>query len=234
MTPRPRRVQRGLLNAVPDDCGPVGHSGRASWREPRYPRPMNRTPSASSEQPATGAPAGRDPSPARVTQLILCPRRVAVLLLAAGVGLVGWTIYLSDALPERQTAQHWDIAWIGLDVFMIIAIGATAWGAWKQRQIIIPASLAAAVLLIVDAWLDTMTASAGRDATVAYLMAALLEIPAAIFFAYIARHAFRVSIAPVRDVAFDETHLRDVPPATVPSARSTSRAPGGPIVPTDG
>jgi hypothetical protein len=169
-----------------------------------------------------------------MTRLILCPRGLAVFLWVAGVGLMAWTIYLGDALPEQQTAKHWDVLWIGMDVFMIIAIGVTGWGAWKQHQILIPASLAAAVLFVVDAWFDTVTAAAGRDATIAYLMAGLVEIPAAIFFAYIARRAFLLSIARVRDVGFDETQARDVPTAPVPSARSATHAPGGPIIPTDG
>lgn len=194
---------------------------------------MDVTSTDSPTRPPTGPPAAGDAPPATTPQLILFPRRLAVLLWAAGVGLVVWAVVLGDALPERQTAEHWDIAWIGLDVFMIIAIGVTGWGAWKQRQILIPASLAAAVLLIVDAWFDTVTASAGHDATVAYLMAGLLEVPAAIFFVYIARHAFRVSIARVLDVPVEAIHLRHAPLAPVASARPAAQTPSGPTAPSD-
>jgi hypothetical protein len=156
-----------------------------------------------------------------------------VFLCAAGVGLVAWTIYLGDALPERQTAEHWDVLWIGLDVFMIIAIGVTAWGAWKQRQILIPASLAAAVLFVVDAWFDTVTASAGRDAVVAYLMAGLIEIPAAILFAYIARRAFVLSMARVPDVPVEAIDLQDVPLAPAAAARPADRVQSSLTLPSD-
>ena len=195
---------------------------------------MDLTSTDSAPRPPTGTPPGGDAPPATPPQLILFPRRLALLLWAAGAGLVVWTIYLGDALPERQTAEHWDVAWIGLDVFMILAIAVMAWGAWQQRQILIPASLAAAVLLVVDAWLDTTMASPGRDATVAYLMAGLLEIPAAICFALIARHAFRVTIAGVSDIPIKAIHSRDVPPAPVPALRADSPASDAPIAPVDG
>ena len=123
------------------------------------------------------------------------PRHLAVPFSALGLGLALWTVWLTDSLPSRQTAQHWDIAWVGFDVLMIVAVMVTAWAAWTQRLILIPASIIAAVLFVVDAWFDTMTASPGNDATVAYLMAALLEVPAAIFFAYVARRSLRAVLA---------------------------------------
>ena len=33
-------------------------------------------------------------------------------------------------------------------------IAVTAWGLWKQRQIVVPASIITSVLLLCDAWVD--------------------------------------------------------------------------------
>ena len=139
------------------------------------------------------SPASRESLP----KSVLTPRRLAIPFSALGLGLALWTVWLTDSLPSRQTAQHWDIAWVGFDVLLIVAVMVTAWAAWTQRLILIPASTAAAALFVVDAWFDTMTASPGNDTTVAYLMAALLEIPAAIFFAYVGRRSLRAALTRV-------------------------------------
>jgi hypothetical protein len=36
-------------------------------------------------------------------------------------------------------------------------------GLWKQRQILVPASLITSVLLLCDAWFDLLTANGHRD-----------------------------------------------------------------------
>jgi hypothetical protein len=150
-------------------------------------------------------PGGEEhaPGPAR-------SRRIAQALLVAGVGLVAWTVYLGIALPERETAQHWDLAWIGLDVAMIAAIATAAWGVRTQHVIMIPASVAVAVLLAVDAWFDTLTAS-GEDAVAAYLMAVFIELPAAVFFAWIARRAMVITVARATGVPPSAVRLGDLP-----------------------
>ncbi len=192
---------------------------------------MNATSSGSATMPPPDGPPRRQALRATATKLVLCPRHLAVLLSIAGLALVPWTIYLGGTLPGRQTAEHWDIAWIGLDVFMIIAIAMSAWAAWKQRQILIPASLAAAVLLVVDAWFDTMTASAGRDTAVALLMAVLIELPVAAFFAYVARRAFLMSVARVLDVPVETIRVLNVPLALGPDPDAAPPSAGTPAPP---
>jgi hypothetical protein len=148
------------------------------------------------------AARGSGPGPAR-------SRRLSQALLVAGVGLVAWTVYLGVALPERATAEHWDLAWIGLDVGMIAAIAVAAWGVRTQHVIIIPACVAVAVLLSVDAWFDTVTAS-GDDAVAAYLMAVFLELPAAVFFAWLARRAMVTVLARATGVPASAVRLGDL------------------------
>ncbi len=103
--------------------------------------------------------------------------------------LLPWTVHISVMLPAQHSAQHWNAAWVGLNIVMIIAIATTAWGSWRGHPIVIQASLVAAVLLCVDAWFDTVTASAGTFAAT-LAMAALIELPAAIFFAVVSWRAF--------------------------------------------
>jgi len=38
-----------------------------------------------------------------------------------------------------------------------------AWGLWKQRRILVPASIITSVLLLCDAWFDLLTANGHRD-----------------------------------------------------------------------
>jgi hypothetical protein len=115
---------------------------------------------------------------------------VALAMAGAALALVGWTTYLGSTLPHRQTAENWDIAWVGLDVAILLAVGITAWGLWRRNQVVIHASLSAAVLLCVDAWFDTLTAS-GDGVLVAYAMAAFVEVPGAVVCAVISLRALR-------------------------------------------
>jgi len=50
--------------------------------------------------------------------------RVWLLLIVGGVavGLLPWTAYLSASLPSQHLANHWDIAWAGLDLFEATAL----------------------------------------------------------------------------------------------------------------
>jgi hypothetical protein len=113
-----------------------------------------------------------------------------MVLAGAALALLPWTVHISVVLPSQHSAQHWDAAWVGLNVLMILAIATTAWGSWRGHPIVVHASLVAAVLLCVDAWFDTVTASDGTRAA-AIVMAALIELPAAIFFGVVSWRASR-------------------------------------------
>jgi hypothetical protein len=117
-------------------------------------------------------------------------RRLAIVLVGVVLALLPWTVHISVALPAQESAEHWDAAWVGLNVLMIIAIATTAWGSWRGHPIVIHASLVAAVLLCVDAWFDTVTASDSTFAA-AIAMAGLIEVPAAAFFAAVSWRTFR-------------------------------------------
>ena len=53
----------------------------------------------------------------------------------------------------------------------------TAWGLWKRRQIVVPASMITSVLLLCDAWFDVLTANGYRDLIVSAASALFAELP---------------------------------------------------------
>ena len=43
--------------------------------------------------------------------------------LLCSVALIPWIVYLALSLPSRQVSSHYDVAWVGFDVFELIALG---------------------------------------------------------------------------------------------------------------
>ena len=158
-------------------------------------------------QVAAGAVAGlldSDASPEEIEEVVsfvaavplgvrrTAPRWVAPLFCFAAVAIIPWIFYLGFELPERSTAQHYNLAWVGFDLFLVFTMARTAILAWRgRRQVQLPA-VATATLLLVDAWFDVMTASSGWPMTQALLSAFLLELPLAGLAIYIARNVDRV------------------------------------------
>lgn len=93
--------------------------------------------------------------------------------------LIPWTIYLGFSLPVLQRSPHYNIAWAGFDVLLLIALGATGWFAYRRSRYLAVAAASAATLLVTDAWFDIVTSPAGADLIEAIVMAALAELPLA-------------------------------------------------------
>ena len=115
-------------------------------------------------------------------------RWVARLLALGAFLLIPWTLVLAYRLPARHTSDHWDVAWVGFDAAIAVALAATGWSIARRSAWAPSAAAIAATLLLCDAWFDIVLAS-GRDEQVeAVLEAALVEIPLAIFLVLLARH----------------------------------------------
>lgn len=110
-------------------------------------------------------------------------------LMAFAVAL--WVIYLAMALPERSTAPHYDVTWVGFDLFLIATMAGTAYWAWKLDARVGLAANATATLLLVDAWMDITTSPTSRDMWVAIAMAVFLELPLALLSLRVARNVHR-------------------------------------------
>lgn len=93
--------------------------------------------------------------------------------------LIPWTIYLGYSLPVLQESSHYNIAWAGFDVLLLIALGATGLFAYRRSRYLAVAAASAATLLVTDAWFDVMTSPAGTGLAVAIVMAVLAELPLA-------------------------------------------------------
>lgn len=117
------------------------------------------------------------------------PRWVGVFLGVCAVLFVPYIVVLAFTLPSHARAAHYDAAWVGLDVFELVALGATAWCAWTRSTWISLTSTAAATLLLCDAWFDVVTSEGGRRRLLALLSAVIVELPFAAFCLWIARHA---------------------------------------------
>jgi hypothetical protein len=114
--------------------------------------------------------------------------RIAFVYAAGAVILVGWAAHLGISLPDVNMARHWNVAWVGLDVMIVITLSWTAWRAGHgDRRVVVPA-VATATLLIVDAWMDVSTATRG-DLWQSVVLAACVEVPLAALSLFIARRA---------------------------------------------
>ena len=143
-------------------------------------------------------------------------RRMAALFALAGVCLVPWIVYLAISLPKRDVDTHYRAAWVGFDILLVTSIVMTAYYAFRvDTRVQLPA-MATATLLVVDAWFDVMTAG-HRQATIeALLMAAFIELPAAVFSLWLAR---RVNLSADRMALAAHGHSPDdghVPGRTPP------------------
>lgn len=96
-----------------------------------------------------------------------------------------WTIYIAVILPRQYSANHWDLAWVGLDIAQVSMLIGAAWAAWRQRAILVLFATACATLLVVDAWFDVTTARQG-GVTQSILLAGIVEIPSALLLLWLA------------------------------------------------
>jgi hypothetical protein len=110
------------------------------------------------------------------------PRWVAWLFGLTALALVPWTVWLTYSLPAEHVTRHYDVAWVGFDVLLLVAFGLTAWAAVSGSRLLTPIAAATAAMLVCDAWFDVVT-SWGLDAV---LTAMLAELPLAVICAILA------------------------------------------------
>jgi hypothetical protein len=119
------------------------------------------------------------------------PRWAALLLGAVAAGLVPWILYLTYTLPQRHVTDHWRIAWDGFDVGLAAALVATAVGIAREAAWLEGVAAAAATLLVTDAWFDILLSSSSGERVEAIALAAVAELPLALFCLWIALNAER-------------------------------------------
>jgi hypothetical protein len=117
--------------------------------------------------------------------------RMAWLYTGAVVVLLPWIVYLAVSLPKRNLEHLYRFSWVGFDILLVVALARTAYMAFRVDQRVQFAATATATLLIVDAWFDITTSSGRTQVLEALVLAAFIELPAAIFSLYLARQVNR-------------------------------------------
>jgi hypothetical protein len=114
-------------------------------------------------------------------------RWVGPAFVLFSVIMVPWTIYLGYSLPARQDSPRYDIAWVGFDVLLLLALAGTGYFALRRSAYLAIAAAATATMLVVDAWFDVMT-SPQRQLPQAITSAVLIELPLAGLCAWLSYH----------------------------------------------
>jgi hypothetical protein len=116
-------------------------------------------------------------------------RRLTVVgwvLATLAVLMVPWTAYLFMALPRTARATHFDLAWGGFDLALLVMLALTGWAAVRRRRGLAAVAGASAALLGADAWFDVVTSPTQGERWVAVGMALLVELPLAVVCVWLA------------------------------------------------
>jgi hypothetical protein len=149
--------------------------------------------------------------------------RIMVALLTGAFAELLWCIYLGVVLPPHYVAEHWALAWIGLDVAEISMLFAAAWAAWRQRALIILFTIAGATLFLLDAWFDVTTAHHG-DIDQSIVLAVCLEVPSALALLWVAYRAMVRFLESHAGLDLRSTRLHRLPLTRSATPESESQA----------
>jgi hypothetical protein len=130
----------------------------------------------------------RDPHTRHLRQLFL------TVISGGCLVMIPWIVYLANALPNHHPPGQWRAAWVGFDIGLTAALLSTAVAAWMKRQIVIPAAVCTATLLLCDAWFDIALDWGTPDETASMLSAVLCELPLAVYLMATALRLIRLTI----------------------------------------
>ncbi len=134
------------------------------------------------------------PKASRDPRLVRRRRLALILMVAICVVLAAWIAILILTLHRHFVVRHWPAVWVGLDLAELAAFAATAWAAWKQRQIVIVFMIMTGTLLLCDAWFDLASSYGSRDFGSSLLEAILVELPLAFLMYAGARRLVRLTV----------------------------------------
>ena len=100
--------------------------------------------------------------------------------------MVPWTVYLFLSLPDSARAAHYDLAWGGFDLALVVMLALTGLAAVRRSSWLVAVSGGTAALLVADAWFDVVMAADLAERWVALAMAALVELPLALVCGWLA------------------------------------------------
>lgn len=145
-------------------------------------------------------------------------RDIVMTVLTTGAVLeTAWIVYIASVLPRHYVANHWDLAWAGLDSAQVFFLLLTAWAAWRGRAVLVLYANTCATLLLVDAWFDVTTARY-NDLT-GSLLSLAIELPSAVALLWIGRRTARR----LTKSWLAETDMAILPSHRIPIPRALSR-----------
>ena len=106
-------------------------------------------------------------------------------LVIGAIVETAWTVYIGLFLPRQYDANHWNLAWVGLDLLQVSMLVGAAWSASRRRPILALFATSCATLLVMDGWFDVTTARQGGFFE-SVLLAGLVEIPSALVMLWVA------------------------------------------------
>jgi hypothetical protein len=126
-------------------------------------------------------------------------RRCLSLMFFMGICVVlaAWIAVLAITLPIDYKASHWRGAWVGFDIGLLAAFAATAWAAWRERQVLIVCLTVTGTLLVCDAWFDVILDLGSSDIWMSLATAVFAELPLAFMMFTAARRLVRMSVGVV-------------------------------------
>jgi hypothetical protein len=93
------------------------------------PSPSTEDPLDKLDQLVDAAP---EPENAVLTDNAPVVRWTGPLFALLAVILLPWTLYLGITLPSRQESSHYDMAWVGFDLFLLTLLAGTAYCALRR------------------------------------------------------------------------------------------------------
>lgn len=158
-------------------------------------------------------------------------RMLLALVIVCCVLLAAWIGVLAATLPRYYRAGDWRGAWVGFDTALLLTFAATAWAAWRRRQILIICLVVLATLLCCDAWFDVVLDARTSQFWVSLLSAVFIELPLAALAIRGARRLVRITVAVMQRYRGDSgqvPRLREIPLAGVGPDRPLSDLLTGP------
>jgi hypothetical protein len=119
---------------------------------------------------------------------------VLIVTVGACIVLAVWIGVLAVTLPRFYRTGTWRGAWVGFDVALLAAFAATAWAAWRRRQLLVICLIVLATLLLCDAWFDVVLDVDTPGFLASLLSALLVEMPLAVLAIAMARRLLRLTI----------------------------------------
>src|SRR5215472_2791893 len=104
-------------------------------------------------------------------------RLLARLFAVCGVLLVPWIWILIEQLHGHASQRSFESSWVGLDVLEAVCLLTVALLLSRRHRATSPVAAAAAAILCMDAWFDTMSAVPKLPYAESLAMACFAELP---------------------------------------------------------